>query len=58
MLNRQIRIRVDIMLPHKHNNVLDKQQNMITWGKRNVSRSLYIGDHVRIINFSKHAKDK
>ena len=58
MLNRQIRTRVDFMLPHKHNNVLVKQQNMITGGKRSVSRSLYIGDPVRIINFSKHAKDK
>ena len=58
MLNRQIRTRVDIMLPHKHNNVLVKQQNMITGGKRSVSRSLYMGDPVRIINFSKHAKDK
>ena len=46
------------MLPHKHNNVLVKQQNMITGGKRTVSRSLYMGDPVRIINFSKHAKDK
>ena len=26
--------------------------------KRSVSRSLYIGDPVRIINFSKHVKDK
>ena len=58
MLNRQIRTRVDIMLPHKHNHVLVKQQNMITGGKRSVSRSLYMGDPVRIINFSKHAKDK
>ena len=33
MLNRQIRTRVDIMLPHKHNNVLVKQQNMITGGR-------------------------
>ena len=58
MLNRQIRTRVDIMLPHKHSNVLVKQQNMITGGKRSVSRSLYMGDPVRIINFSKHAKGK
>ena len=58
MLNRQIRTRVDIMLPHKHNNVLVKQQNMITGGKRSVSRSLYMGDNVMIINFSRHAKDK
>ena len=27
-------------------------------GKKSVSRSLYMGDPVRIINFSKHAKDK
>ena len=33
MLNRQIRTRVDIMLPHQHNNVLVKQQNMITGGE-------------------------
>ena len=33
MLNHQIRTRVDIMLPHKHNNVLVKQQNMITGGR-------------------------
>ena len=31
---------------------------MITWGKTSVSRSLSMGDPVRIINFSKHAKDK
>ena len=31
---------------------------MITGGKRSVSRSLYMGDSLRIINFSKHAKDK
>ena len=46
------------MLPHKHNNVLVKQQNMITGGKRSVFRSLYMGDPVRIINFFKLAKDK
>ena len=33
MLNRQIRTRVDIMIPHKHNNVIVKQQNMITGGR-------------------------
>ena len=37
MLNRT---RVDIMLPHKHNNVLVKQQNMITGG-REVYLDLY-----------------
>ena len=58
MLNRQIRTRVDMMLPHKRNNVLVKQQNMSTWGNRSVSRSLYMGEPIRIINFSKHAKDK
>ena len=57
MLNRQIRTRFDIMLLHKHNYVLVKQHNMITGGKRSVSRSLYMGDPVRIINVSKHAKD-
>ena len=31
---------------------------MITGGKRSVSRSLYMGDPVRIIHFSKHAKNK
>ena len=40
MLNRQIRTRVDIMLPHKHSNVLVKQQNMITGG-REVYLDLY-----------------
>ena len=48
-----------IMLPHKHNNYdLVRQQNMITGGKRSLSRSLYMGHPVWIINFSKHAKDK
>ena len=58
MLNRQIRTGVHTMLPHKHDNVFVKQQNMITGGKRSVSRSLHMGDPVRIINFSKHGKDK
>ena len=43
MLIRQIRTRVDIMLPHKHNYVLVKQQNMITGGNGSVSRYLYMG---------------
>ena len=44
MLNLQIRTIVDIMLPHKHNIVLVKQQNMITEGKRSVSKYLYMGE--------------
>ena len=40
MLNRQIRTRIDIMLRLKHNNVLVKQQNMIT-GAREVYLDLY-----------------
>ena len=31
---------------------------MIPGGKRSVSRSVYMGDHIRIINFSRYAKDK
>ena len=31
---------------------------MITVGKRSVSRSLYMGDPVRSIDFSNHANDK
>ena len=50
MLNRQIRTKADIIQLHKHNNVLVKQNNMITGGKTSVSRSLYMGDPVRIIN--------
>ena len=46
------------MILHKHNNVLVKQQNLITVRKISVSRSLYMGDPVRIINFSKDALDE
>ena len=52
MLNRQTRTRIDIMLPHKHILLFD------TGGGSSVPRSFYMGDPVRIINFSKHAKDK
>ena len=48
MLNRQIHTRVDSILAHKPNNVFFvKQQNMITGGKRHVSRLLHKGDPVR-----------
>ena len=58
MLNRQIHTRVDIILLHKHYHVLVKQQHMTTGGGRSISRCLYMRDPVRIIKFSKHAKDK
>ena len=40
MLNCQIRTRVDIMLTHKQNNFIVKQQNIITW-EREVYLDLY-----------------
>ena len=58
MLNRQIRTRVDIMLPQRHNDVIVKQQNMLLGGKRKEPRTLYMGDPVRIVNFSKSAKNQ
>ena len=58
MLNRQIRTRVDIMLPQRHNDVIVKQQNMLLGGKRKEPRTLHMGDPVRIVNFSKSPKNQ
>ena len=51
----------NVMQPIDKNNVCDvivKQQNMLLGGKRKEPRTLYMGDPVRIVNFSKSAKNQ
>ncbi len=55
MMKRDIRTRLDIMLPHSGNQVLVEQSKMVEKGKYN-NRIFHKGDPVYIINFSKNAK--
>ena len=54
LMGKQIRTRLDLLVPSVDDNVIENQPKMIKGGK---TRYFYIGDNVYILNFSKNAKE-